>query len=39
MAMFMKNAVLWDVMPCGSCKMRRFGERIASIIRVNISSN
>jgi hypothetical protein len=21
----MKNAVFWDVMPCGSCKNRRFG--------------
>jgi hypothetical protein len=21
----MKNSVLWDVMPCGSCKNRRFG--------------
>jgi hypothetical protein len=20
-----KNAVFWDVMPCGSCKNRRFG--------------
>jgi hypothetical protein len=23
--MFMKNGVFWDVMPCGSCKNRRFG--------------
>jgi hypothetical protein len=21
----MKNAVIWDVTPCGSCKNRRFG--------------
>jgi hypothetical protein len=21
----MKNTVLWDVMPCGLCKNRRFG--------------
>jgi hypothetical protein len=21
----MKNGVFWDVMPCGSCKNRRFG--------------
>jgi hypothetical protein len=21
----LKNAVFWDVMPCGSCKNRRFG--------------
>jgi hypothetical protein len=21
----MKNAIIWDVMPCGSCKNRRFG--------------
>jgi hypothetical protein len=25
MAVTMKNAVSWDVMPCGSCKNRRFG--------------
>jgi hypothetical protein len=25
MAMTMKNGVFWDVMPCGSCKNRRFG--------------
>jgi hypothetical protein len=25
MAATMKNAVFWDVMPCGSCKNRRFG--------------
>jgi hypothetical protein len=24
-AMTMKNAVFWDVAPCGSCKSRRFG--------------
>jgi hypothetical protein len=24
MAVTMKNAVLWDVTPCGSCKNRRF---------------
>jgi hypothetical protein len=29
-----KNAVFWDVTPCGSCKNRRFEERIASTIRV-----
>jgi hypothetical protein len=23
-AVTMKNAVFWDVMPCGSCKNRRF---------------
>jgi hypothetical protein len=34
-AVTMKNAALWDVTPCGSCKNRRFGEkRSASIIRV-----
>jgi hypothetical protein len=26
MAVTMKNAVFWDVTPCGSCKNRRFGE-------------
>jgi hypothetical protein len=25
MAVTMKNAVFWDVTPCGSCKNRRFG--------------
>jgi hypothetical protein len=24
-AVTMKNGVSWDVMPCGSCKKRRFG--------------
>jgi hypothetical protein len=24
-AVTMKNAVFWDVTPCGSCKNRRFG--------------
>jgi hypothetical protein len=26
----MKNGVFWDVMPCGSCKNRRFGGTCAS---------
>jgi hypothetical protein len=30
----LKNAVFWGVMPYGSCKKRRFGDRIASFIRV-----
>jgi hypothetical protein len=30
----MNNAVIWIVTPCGSSKNRRFGERIACIIRV-----
>jgi hypothetical protein len=25
-AVTMKNAVFWDVTPCGSCKNRRFGR-------------
>jgi hypothetical protein len=25
MAVTIKNAVFWDVMPCGSCKNQRFG--------------
>jgi hypothetical protein len=25
-AVTMKNAVFWDVPPCGSCKNRRFGR-------------
>jgi hypothetical protein len=24
-SLIMKNGVFWDVMPCGSCKNRRFG--------------
>jgi hypothetical protein len=24
-AVLMKNAVFWDLMPCSSCKTRRFG--------------
>jgi hypothetical protein len=24
-AVTMKNGVFWEVMPCGSCKSRRFG--------------
>jgi hypothetical protein len=23
----MKNSVIWDVIPCGACKNRRFGGR------------
>jgi hypothetical protein len=30
----MKNAVFWDVTPCGSCKNRRFG----ATYRLNIQS-
>jgi hypothetical protein len=30
----MKNAVVWDVTPCGSCKDRLFGGTISPIIRV-----
>jgi hypothetical protein len=30
----MKKAVLWHVTPCESCKNRRFGRTIATIIRV-----
>jgi hypothetical protein len=25
MEMTMKNAVFWDIVPCGSCKNQRFG--------------
>jgi hypothetical protein len=25
MAVIMKNAVFWDVVPCGCCKNQRFG--------------
>jgi hypothetical protein len=30
----MKNYVFWDVTSCGSCRNRRFGGNIASVIRV-----
>jgi hypothetical protein len=30
----MKNAIFWEVTPCGSCKNLRFGESVASIIKV-----
>jgi hypothetical protein len=30
----MKNAVFWDVVPCGSCRNDVSGEIIASIMRV-----
>jgi hypothetical protein len=33
-AVTMKNAVFWDVMPCGSCRNRRFRGRITSNIRI-----
>jgi hypothetical protein len=38
-AVTMKNAVFWDVAPCRSCVNRRFGERIASIFRVEKSAS
>jgi hypothetical protein len=28
-----KKTVFWHLSPCGSCDNRRFGERVASIIR------
>jgi hypothetical protein len=34
MVVTMKNAIFWDVMPCGSCKNRISEECITSIIRV-----
>jgi hypothetical protein len=34
MAMTIKKAVFWDVTPCGSCKIRRFEERINRIIKI-----
>jgi hypothetical protein len=32
--LFVKNAIFWDVMPCGSCKNQRFGRTLTSIISV-----
>jgi hypothetical protein len=34
-AVTMKNAVFWDVTPCGFIVNRRFGARMVSIFRVN----
>jgi hypothetical protein len=34
-AVTMKNAVFWDVATCGSCEIRHFGQRVASIISVD----
>jgi hypothetical protein len=31
--LYMKNAVLWNVTPCGSCKNRHFGRTYRLIIR------
>jgi hypothetical protein len=36
MAVTMKNSVFWDVMSCGSCKNRRFGE-VAAPISLSLS--
>jgi hypothetical protein len=33
----MNNAFIWDVMPGGFCKNRRFGEMFASIKLMRIS--
>jgi hypothetical protein len=30
MVVTMKNAILWDVMPCGSCKNRHFGANVVA---------
>jgi hypothetical protein len=37
MAVAMKNGVFWDVMPCGSCKNRRFGV-ICSMRRLLVAA-
>jgi hypothetical protein len=43
-----KNDVLWDVTPCGSCKNRRFGgtyhlhhqgDKIDSVLRLQVTAN
>jgi hypothetical protein len=34
MAVLMKNAVFWDVTPCGSCKIEVSEKCVAFIIRV-----
>jgi hypothetical protein len=33
-AVTMKNAVFWDITPCGSCKNSRFGGTYRLVIRV-----
>jgi hypothetical protein len=35
----MKNAVFRDIMLCGSCKNRRFGERIACVLQLLVTGN
>jgi hypothetical protein len=35
----MKNAVFWDVTPCGSCKSRRFGRFRHSVRRLLVTAN
>jgi hypothetical protein len=40
-AVTMKNCVIWDVTPCGSCKNRRFGgtyRLLLSSQRVSVAS-
>jgi hypothetical protein len=32
MAVTVKNGVFWDVMPCGSCKHRRFGASVRRLL-------
>jgi hypothetical protein len=32
----MKNGVFWDVMPCGSCKNRRFGSLCQLLVTTSV---
>jgi hypothetical protein len=34
-----KNAVFWDVMPCGSCKNRRSGGTYRSVLQLLVTAN
>jgi hypothetical protein len=38
-AVAMKNAVFWDVAPCGSCENRRFGGTCSLHFQVEKSSS
>jgi hypothetical protein len=35
----MKNAVFWDVTPCGFCRNRRFGGTYHSVLRLLVTAN
>jgi hypothetical protein len=34
----MKHAVFWDVTPCGSCKNRRYGGALQSVLQLLVTA-